>query len=170
MASIRKRSTSRGVRYDVRYRDPAGADRTRSFSRKVDADRFAATVESDKVRGLWVDPSAGRVSFREYAEQRWLPAQIHLRPNTLELYEGHLRRHVLPAIGGRPLAAIQRPEVKTLVARLAQNLAPATVATVYAVARMVMQSAVDDGLLAANPCSRVPLPRVERQIVAPPPA
>ena len=34
-----------------------------------------------------------------------------------------------------------------------------------------MQSAVDDGLLPANPCSRVPLPRVERRVVEPlPPA
>ena len=46
-------------------------------------------------------------------------------------------------------------------------MAPATVGTVYAVLRLVLQAAVDDGLVPANPCARVPLPRVEQRVAEP---
>jgi integrase len=106
----------------------------------------------------------------DFAEQRWLPSLVHVRPNTLDLYRAHLRNHVLPAFGSRSLASLRRQDCRTFVAALAAKLAPATVATVYAVLRMVMQTAVDDGLIAANPCAKVPLPRVEHRVVEPLPA
>jgi hypothetical protein len=59
VASIDKRETSRGVRYDVRYRDPTGRAREKAFRRKKDAERFARQVEVDKDRGLFIDPCAG---------------------------------------------------------------------------------------------------------------
>lgn len=63
-----------------------------------------------------------------------------------------------------------RQDCRTFVAALAARLAPATVSTVDAVLRMVMQAAVDDGVIAANPCSRVPLPRIEHRVIEPRPA
>jgi integrase len=50
---------------------------------------------------------------------------------------------------------------------LAAKLAPSTVHTVYAVLRSLMQSAVEDQLIPANPCSRVPLPRLDKPVVVP---
>ena len=52
MASIEKRSG----KYRVRYRDPSGRNRGRTFLRKADADRFAREVEVDMDRGDWIDP------------------------------------------------------------------------------------------------------------------
>ena len=49
-----------GVRYDVRYRDPDGQQRRKSFIRKSDASRFASVVEADKLRGNFIDPDARR--------------------------------------------------------------------------------------------------------------
>ena len=74
MASVERRESAVGVRYDVRYRDPDGQQRRKSFGRKSDADRFASVVEADKLRGNFIDPDAGRVTFKGYAE-RWLAAQ-----------------------------------------------------------------------------------------------
>jgi hypothetical protein len=42
-------------RYQVRYVGPDGRARAKNFGRKADADRFAATVETDKARGEWID-------------------------------------------------------------------------------------------------------------------
>lgn len=174
MASVEPRLTRRNGRdtkvYDCRYRDPAGRQRKKTFNKKGDADRFAAIVEADKIRGQYVDHRAGRVTLGDFAEQRWLPSLVHVRPNTLDLYRGHLRNHVLPAFGSRPVGSLRRQDCRTFVAALAARLAPSTVSTVYAVLRMVMQTAVDDGLIAANPCSRVPLPRIEHRVVEPLPA
>ena len=132
--------------------------------------RFPITVRAELLRGSYVDPEDGRTALSEYAEQRWLPSLVHVRGNTLQLYRAHLRKHVLPKFGARTVGSLRRADMRTFVAGLAAHLAPATVGTVYAVLRSLMQSAVDDGLIAANPCARVPLPRVEHRVVEPLPA
>lgn len=167
MASIVKRTTEAGVRYDVRYRDDKGKQRKQTFRRKVDAERFAVTVQTDVLRGTYIDPTAGKITFGDFVESRWLPAQLHLRPNTAETYKAHLKNHVKPAFEGREIRSIQRADMKNFVAAISATLKPSTVSTVFAVVRSVMATAVDDGLIAANPCARVPLPRVERRVVEP---
>lgn len=167
MASVERLSRDGRAAWQARWRDPANRQRKKTFPRRVDAERFLAGIEADKLRGAYVDPRAGQVTLAGYATDRWLPAQVHIRPGTRDLYRAHLRTHVLPALGNRPLSAVRRSDCRTFVAALSGKLAPATVGTVFAVLRMVMQGAVDDELLAANPCSRVPLPRVERPDVEP---
>jgi hypothetical protein len=146
MSSVEKRTREGQLTWLARWRDPEGRQRKKSFPRKVDAERFLTTVESAKLGGTYIDPAAGRVTVREYAELRWLPSLVHVRPTTLDLYRGQLRNHVLPAFGSRPVGSLRRTDCKAFVAALAGRLAPATVGTVYAVLRMVMQAAVDDGL------------------------
>jgi integrase len=65
------------------------------------------------------------------------------------------------------MGTLTRSDMKAFVAALSATLAASTVHTVYAVLRSLMQSAVDDGVIPGNPCSRVPLPRVERRVVEP---
>ena len=62
MASIRKTDSST---WQVRYRDPNGRQHARNFDRKIDASRFANTVETDKARGDWLDPRLAKVTFEE---------------------------------------------------------------------------------------------------------
>ena len=50
---------------------------------------------------------------------------------------------------------------------MAKPLAASTVHTVYAVLRALMQSAVEDQLIPANPCSRCSLPRLDKRVVVP---
>jgi hypothetical protein len=38
-------------RWRARYRDPSGRERSKSFARKVDAERFLVAVEDAKLRG-----------------------------------------------------------------------------------------------------------------------
>jgi hypothetical protein len=49
-----------GRGWRARWRNPAGRQRTKSFARKVDAERFLLGVEDAKLRGAYVDPAAGR--------------------------------------------------------------------------------------------------------------
>jgi hypothetical protein len=41
----------------------------KSFARKGDADRAAAETEIELARGTYVDPNAGMIKFRDFAEQ-----------------------------------------------------------------------------------------------------
>lgn len=81
MASIKARETKRGPRYDVRYRTPDGRVRTETFTTEKLARARANIVEADKYRGTFVDPHAGRATFREYAGE-WLAHRPGLRPRT----------------------------------------------------------------------------------------
>src|SRR4051812_31793582 len=99
MADLQKRITKSGeVRWDVRYRDHARGQRKRSFERKVDAQRFACSVETDLLRGDWIDPGRGREGFEQWAA-RWLETLGSRKPKTRESYESIVHRHLLPGSG-----------------------------------------------------------------------
>ncbi len=66
------------VRWRVRYISPEGRERNKTFLRKVDAERFAATVEVDKSRGEWIDPRLGRTIVEDWAEG-WMAQLVHAR-------------------------------------------------------------------------------------------
>jgi integrase len=159
-----------GKRWLAVWQGPDGRDQTRAFEKKSDAEKHGTAMEADRLRGVYVDERRGRVLLREYATDKWLPAQVHLRPNSAETYASHLKTHILPALGERRMGGLGRSDMKAFVAALTAKLAPSTVETVFSVLRSLMQSAVDDGVIAANPCSRVPLPRVEPRVVEPLPA
>lgn len=166
MASIKKRSTDAGVRYDVRYRDPDGKQRMRTFARKVDADRFAATVEADKLRGTYIDPNAGKVTFKEYATA-WLKAQT-FDTSTREAVELRLRLHAYPALGRHELRQIKPSTVQAWLRGL-EPLAATYRRVIYANVSSVFAAAVDDEVILRNPCraASVRKPKVETRKVVP---
>lgn len=152
MAQIKKRETTRGNRYDVRYRLPTGEVRTKTFRTRKEADQFAAITEADKARGALVDPRAGKVTFRQYAED-WLEHRPDLRPRTVELYEGLLRLHLLPDLGPVELAKIDPERVRRWHAdRIKAGTGPTTVAKSYRLLRNILGTATEDGRIATNPC------------------
>lgn len=50
---------------------PSGAERNKTFAKKVDAQRFLATVQHTKSAGSYVDPLLAKVTVGEWAK-RWL--------------------------------------------------------------------------------------------------
>jgi integrase len=149
----------------TRWYDETGAHKSRSFDRKVDAERWLHEVEHKLAVGTYIDPAAGRITFGEYLTE-WLALRMW-RPTTREQAESFLRRHVLPTFEHRQLAAIRPSEVQAWVKRLADDLAPSTVETVFTYFRMVMKSAVIDRVLVASPCVGIRLPKPERRKVVP---
>jgi integrase len=164
MASIDKRPNGR---WRARYRErPGGLQRARHFDRKADAERFLARIQSQLLDGSYVDPSAGQTTVAEYAAA-WQQSQLH-RPTTVAQVEAHLRNHVLPFFGDRPLGSIRPTEIQAWVRGRAEVLAPATVEVVYRIFAAILNAAVDDRLLARSPCAGVRLPRQARHEVQPP--
>jgi len=169
MGSVKRRAarTAGGqVSWRARWTDPAGRERSRTFARKVDAERFLVGVEGDMLRGQYVDLSAGRTTVAEYAE-RWRGAQLQHRASTAAAIESRLRVHVLPAFGHRPVGAVTRSEVQGWVKERAQAVAPSTARAAYRVLAMVFGAAVRDRLVAVSPCDRVALPEAVKLEVRP---
>jgi integrase len=163
MASIQRRVRNGRVSYRVRYRDPAGRQRSRVFVRKADAQRFLSETENAKLKGTWTDPALGRVRLGDWLEE-WWATTTNLRPSTAARDADYVRLYIGPRFAGMPLAAISQRDVRAWVAHLsARGLAPATVQKAYQLLGKVMGAAVDAGMLAQSPCRRVPLPKVERE-------
>ncbi len=167
-ARVRTDRYGKGDRWRARYFDPNGRERARTFARKTDAEKFLAGVESDKSRGLYVDPAAGRITVGEYAAM-WQQAQVHRR-TTAAAFDSHLRNHILPLLGHRPMGAITRSEIQGWVKSRSELLAPSTTTLVYSVLRMIFRAAVADRVLAISPCERIALPKAPPKEVRPLPA
>lgn len=152
---------------------PGGPQVSQNFARKVDAQRWLAEQSAAIITGQYVDPKAGRVTFKEYAEA-WREAQVH-RPNSRNHVETMLRRHAYPALGDRPLSQILPSEIQAWVKRLSDEdpgskrkaLAPNTVGVVHGLVSSVMKAAVRDRRILANPCEGTRLPKVSRAKVEP---
>jgi integrase len=169
VASIKRQTNGR---WKARYRDAAGKEHASHFGRKVDAQRWLDESTAALVTGQFVDPRAGTVPFRDYAEQ-WRAMQVH-RDTSRAHVETMLRRHAYPTFGSRPIASILPSEVQAWVTQLGTGgegrrpLAPGTIGVVHSLVSGVMKAAVRDRRIVANPCEGTKLPRVERKRVVPP--
>ncbi|BCJ29626.1 tyrosine-type recombinase/integrase [Actinocatenispora sera] len=158
----------KGDRYRVRYLTPAGERRSKSFAdkQKGDAEAFLITVESEKRRGTYVDPTAGKVLFRDYAEQ-WMRGQT-FDESTRESVEYRVRKHLYPMLGDRPLSKINPGLIRDWDRSLYDVLSASTRSVVFAHLRAILGAAVDDEKIVKNPCTarsvRQPRP-TERRVV-----
>jgi integrase len=73
-------------------------------------------------------------------------------PSTREAVELRLRLQVLPQLGDYPLAALRPSVVQGWTRGLQGHLAPSYVRVIFANLSALLGAAVDDGLIAANPC------------------
>jgi excisionase family DNA binding protein len=146
-----------------RWRDPAGRQRTKSFARKIDAERFLLGIEDAKLHGAYVDPAAGRVNFGEWAE-RWYKTTAGLKPSTRHTYRQLLDYQILPTFQKATLAGIDPLLVREWLAALVQSdLSPSRIRNAHQVLSQVLAAAVEANRLARNPAKGLRLPRIARR-------
>ena len=141
-------------RYQVRYRGLDGQLRSHAvtFARKTDADRALALIEADIAQGAWTDPDRAKIKLADYADV-WITQRPGLRPRTVEIYRGLLRRHVAPYLGGVPLGKIDTPMIRDWRARLLDlGISISETAKAYRFLRAVLMTAADDRIIPRNPC------------------
>jgi integrase len=160
----------KGKRYRVRYIDPDGRERSKSFPdrQKRQAENFLGEIESDKRRGSYVDPVAGLMPFRSYAES-WLASQT-VEESTREAVGLRLRKHIFPRLGQRSLASITPADIRSLDRGLQQaGLAPSYRQTIFTHVGTILNAAVDDEKIRRNPCraSSVRKPQVPLRKIKP---
>lgn len=163
MASIER---WKGSKWRARYRTPDGASRSQVFDRKIEAQRFLTSIESSKLGGAYVDPTAGRVSFRTYAEE-WRKIQPH-RASTESKYKRVLELHIYPALGDLRIAEVRPSHVQALITTCSQTMAPNTVRGIHRIVSAVFAAAVADRAVVSTPCTRrVVVPRAPRNEINP---
>ncbi|MGP5390473.1 tyrosine-type recombinase/integrase [Glutamicibacter arilaitensis] len=173
MATIEGYETKAGRRYMVRYRKP---DRTttkkRGFKTKRDANLFLASVEVDKATGAFIDPALANKTIAELGPS-WLERKQGLKPSAYRPLEIAWRVHVEPVWGKFPISKIVFTDVQAWVTNLSigdEKAKPAkkpksatTVIRAYGVLAAILDDAVKDRRLQANPARGVDLPRKSKK-------
>lgn len=150
-------------RYRARYQGPDRRWRSRTFDRRIDAQRWLNNELVKLDRGEWVDPRAGRVLFESVAD-RWMAGRATLRASTQARHQSYLNSLVLPHLGDRPIGSVQPSDLDAWIADLgAEGKAPATVQKAWQIASGVFRLAVRDRLIALSPARDVRLPKIERK-------
>jgi integrase len=163
VASIEKRTTSKGeARWEVRYR-VGGREVSRTFKTRTDATNYRRQVEHDELRGASFDPRLGKITLTEWWAL-WWPSTANLRASTRARDEGYFESLISPTLGDLALTQIDRPALRAWVAELqSRGLAPATIVKAAQIVGKTLRAAVHDGRLPRNPVQGLELPRVERR-------
>lgn len=126
-----------------------------TFETKQDAESWLAAEHKLISSGEWTAPAVRRASaaspsrFGAYAEN-WLDDRA-LKPRTRAHYRELLDRLILPTFRDVSLKAITPQSVRQWHAATAGGT-PTLQAHAYALLRTIMNTAVSDDLIAANPC------------------
>ena len=149
----------RGDAWRARYRGPDRRERSKSFKRKADAERWLVQQRSLMAQGDWTDPALGRITFGEYT-LAWLDSRADLKPKTRHQYRSLLTLHILPTWRTVPLAKITFEGLTQWVARLSLGgLGPSGIRQSVFVVSAALDHAVRSGRIRSNPARGLGLPR-----------
>lgn len=156
-----------GMRWRVYWNDPeTGKRRTKSFPKRDGKDpntcakAFDAQMQAKINAGTYVDPKAGNITVREYAEE-WLATLTH-DPATHEKYKSGFRLYVFPHLGHFSIGAVRASHIRGWMKARSEELAPNTVRNVYIPLKAMFVAAIEDGKRANTPCAKsIKLPDVE---------
>lgn len=102
--------------------------------------------------------------------REWLETTVKptVRPKTYESYEGHVRLHIVPALGAVPLVKLEPRHVQRLMNdMLIRGLSPRTVIHTRATLRRALGHAQKWGLVARNVAALVDPPKAPRAEIDP---
>lgn len=137
-----------------------------TFGTRLDAEAWLATIQADVVRDMWKMPVRSGMTLDDFAKRciRQRDLKESTRARYVELWDTYIR----PSIGDLMIEDVKPEVVRTWHFELTQALAErspevqpgklprrtgrATVANAYRVLRLVMNVALEDGLISANPC------------------
>ena len=153
-------SVSKKRRKDGRYQGSISLGGKRYY---VYADTRAAVRQKlAALRAVGNTPQTPQTVADYLAE--WLTdAAPHLKPRTLERYQGIVTHQLVPGVGSVLLRELEPRDVKRLYTDLSKTLAPQTVVHVHRVLHTALQAATREEVIRRNPAALVQPPRVPRR-------
>jgi len=123
-----------------------------TFATKTDGGAWLTAREAEILAGEWRAPEPGKETFGSYGK-RWLAHRVDLRPTTAELYAILWRVWLEPELGDVTLAEMS-PEMwrSWFVQKTTEHPKSTQPGKAYRLARAMLNTAVEDGVLRANPC------------------
>lgn len=155
--SVRLKSSGK---WEARYRDRRGEVHYDYWTTKRDATAHLAMIEANMLRGEWIDPKMGAMTFDEWAE-RFMTSKRNIRPTTESLYRYMIKLHISPTFGRWQLAHITPDAVEDWMTTLRDNprLSPSSEVKALRLMRQMMAKAQRERRILHNPCDHVETPR-----------
>ncbi|MEV4079553.1 site-specific integrase [Nonomuraea fuscirosea] len=123
-----------------------------TYARERDAEKALSLIEAKLITGDWTDPQRAKVKLGDYAD-KWITERTNLRPRTVEIYRGLLKRYIRPHLGGVPIGKLDTAAIREWrVLLLGNGIGPSEVAKAYRFLRAVLMTAADDQIVPRNPC------------------
>jgi integrase len=165
---IRRRRARNGDEYDVyrvRYRDAAGARRSREFDAAQDALDFRAQLRLLNRQGDLTALDVGHERLADFAAEWWeLYAGRHLSVATLDTYKSIWNVHTNPRLGHLELRQITPLTLERFGAELADDgVGAATIRKAMSMLQGMLGRAVAWNRLRANPSPAAKKPAAPRQ-------
>ncbi|WP_405060213.1 site-specific integrase [Kribbella sp. NBC_01505] len=129
--------------------DPKGDERSKAFATKAEALRYASGKETDRDRGDYLDPNAGKVRLEE-VWARWIKSRT-IDPASAIQYESKWRLHVAPTFGKRMVKSILPSEIAVWLTDLMTTYGPSTARSAFLVLNGCLELAAADELIKRNP-------------------
>lgn len=162
-----------GYRWQVRWRDDTGRQRKENFEKRATADDRDTAIKNAIKAGDYIDPHAGKITFREKAEQ-WRTSRTHDLATARRIkseFENHV--YASPETPGRTPKgglAIGDYQIRALAKQPSVmqewikglKLHPNTARQVILDVGQVFIAAVDDSLIPRNPLSARSVQRPKR--------
>lgn len=146
---VRNARWGKGKRWLACWIDPDGKEKSKAFAIQAAADKHWRAMETDKERGNYRDPDAGKILFTDMG-QRWLTSRV-VDPSTAIRYESAYRLHVMPAFGHRQVRAIKPSQIQAWIGELSERFEPSTVIASFLVLQGILDLAVADEAIRKNP-------------------
>jgi integrase len=162
-AGYRKRVSGRTgrVSYQVWWLADDGTQGATTVATKDEAVRLTAEKRLALTHDTWQGRQRGRLPFTTWAGEWWADwsADPDRSPNALATTESHLRLHLRPWFGDRPIKRIGPAEVRRWQTRLAGTVGHETLLACRSVLFRILQLAEDEDAIATNPLRKVPAPK-----------
>lgn len=148
------------VRWKIRFRtaDRRSTDKG-GFCTRAEANAWWMQNAPHITSGQAPTGRAGRVRMETLIEQ-YIDRTVGLSPNTVAQRTSHADNWVLPYWEGHSAAEVTRSTVEAWVKwMINEGAQPPTIRKAHQLLTAVLNRAVDDRVIVANPASRVPLPK-----------
>lgn len=160
--NIKKRPDGK---WRARYRDAAGKEHSRHFTRKKDGEDWLDQQTAALVTHQWVNPT-DKTTVAEYARV-WAASRPHNR-RTAKRIDSLIRNHIAGTpLGDRQLKQVLPSEAQAWVSGRAGVLAASTASGLVSTVRSIYKAAVLDRLVAVSPFAAVKVPAVEPVRIVP---
>ncbi|MEJ5928734.1 site-specific integrase [Corynebacterium sp. H128] len=146
----------KGNRWMVRWVEPTGDEKSRSFSRKADATNYAGHVTTQLTRGEYTSPELRQTTIGVLFEQWEAIKETEVTGQSMMGRRSVWRNHIKPTWEKVEVGVVRKAHVTSWIAeKRKEGVGASTLQLALVVLRGILEHAVDLGYITANPAQRV---------------